>query len=136
MGTSSPRDASWEVDQQIADRVLACMPRDMTQTALSKATGIPESTLSRYLHPSEATGRIRGTPAAALLSIARALGVTICELYGVEEGHTGARGESVSDRFVESVTAELGQADRELLGEIGASLERYRARLRREEGLT
>lgn len=68
--------------------------------------------------------------------IAGVLGVTICELYGVDEGHARpGSNRSIADRFVSTVLPTLTLADEEFLAEMAAGLERYRQRLRAQEGL-
>jgi transcriptional regulator with XRE-family HTH domain len=95
MSSQSEIEEQWEFDAGLALRVLDQMGR-LTQSELARRTKIPESTLSRYLHPQPATQRYRGTPAYAVRAIAAVLNVTICELYGVEEQHADATDPSLS----------------------------------------
>jgi transcriptional regulator with XRE-family HTH domain len=89
-------------------------------------------------------------PSADVPGIARALGVTICELYGVEEGHGrrkagSSAGKLASDqpgRIRDMVAAKLSadwatysEAERDLFADINAAAERFRARLLAEEGI-
>ena len=52
--------------------------RDMSQSELSKKSGVPTSSLSRYLESGD-------MPASRLIAIARALDVSADELMGIRE---------------------------------------------------
>lgn len=75
-------------------------------------------------------------PSELVPAIARALGVTICEFYGVEEGHAQADrpGRRWARRLAEGV-AEMSPADQEFVRQLADVLEAYRQRLRAEEGV-
>ncbi len=100
---------------------------DLTQVQLAQVAGIPSNSISNW-------ERGIGMPADAVPKLAKALNVTTCELYGVDEGHPRSGGQSISDRFVSTLV--LTPADEAFLAEVAASLERYRLRLRKQEGLT
>lgn len=68
-------------------------------------------------------------PSADVPSIARALGITICELYGVEEGHAGDAGERWTRELEQLVT----EPEREFLREVVEATGRLRERLLRPE---
>jgi len=70
----------------------------LSQAELAKAIGIPQRTLSQYERIAETF------PAALVVPLSRALGVTLEELLGVETGGTGKRGpKSKLERQFEAV---------------------------------
>src|SRR5579859_4899659 len=89
MGMPAPttaNEAPGEVDRRISRRVGEWLREEdgRSQAALSTATGIPTTSLSHY---------VRGTrrwPASAVHAVSKALDLTICGLYGVDEGHMAA----------------------------------------------
>jgi transcriptional regulator with XRE-family HTH domain len=100
--------------------------KGITQSALARAADVPQPTLSHW----ESGVAI---PADILPDLAKALGVSICELYGVPERHTASlTGSGKTERII---MASLSEAERDFLIEMAASLERYRDRFRTEEGL-
>lgn len=102
----------------------------MKQAALARAIKVPPQTLSGYeLGPNK-------IPATVMPKIADALGVTICELYGINEGHRKrTAGRNVSDEVVARLEGALTDAQRDFLSEMATGLARLRERLRAEEGL-
>jgi transcriptional regulator with XRE-family HTH domain len=113
MSSQSEIEEQWEFDAGLASRVLDQMGR-LTQSELARRTKIPESTLSRYLHPQPATQRYRGTPAYAVRAIAAVLNVTVCQLYGVEEQHA------------KTIDPSLSHAERQALDNIARELVKLR----------
>lgn len=104
------------------------VPRDMKQSELAARTGIPESTLSRYLHPKKATGRYRGTPAHALLAIAQALGVPVSDLYGDTE-RLDRREESIAERATRLLGDDVHAIDERLIRAVIQWIKEERKRL-------
>lgn len=113
--------------------------RGLKQATLARMAGVPAGSLSHW-----ELGE-RRVPADAVPAIANALGVTICQLYGVEEGHTtaerapreprGAIAERVAARLA-AAWEELPESEQTFLTEISESAERFRQRLLAEEGVS
>lgn len=76
-------------------------------------------------------------PSEDLPELAAALGVTICQLYGIDEGHQ-LHSETPAERWARRLGEEIGamsEADQELVRDLAETALRYRDRLRTEEGL-
>lgn len=94
--------------QPLADRIRALRSaRRLTQADLAARIGTTRRVLSSW-----ESGR--PTPGDDIPNLARALGVTICELYGVQEGHTAG------------VDQDLSAAERAALDNIARELVKLR----------
>lgn len=140
MGTPPRTDSvPGAIDRRISERVRSLLRGDgRTQDSLAAATGIPPTSLSHY---------VRGTrrwPASAVQAVAEAFGVTICNLYGADEGHGATQGHDqrvaeIRDRAISRLIEgheEASPAEREFVSTIAEAAVLFRKRLRDEEGLT
>lgn len=102
----------------------------LTQEQLGERLGVTATAVSHWER-----GRSQ-PPAVDVPRIPLALGVTICELYGIEEGHTRPQrpGRRWAQRLADQV-ATMSPADQEFVRELAEVLQSYRERLRTEEGL-
>lgn len=113
----------------------------MSRKALGESVGYQGESAYQAVYEWE-TGR-RQLPASEVPRLAEVLGVTICELYGVDEGHTRQhdrekRVREVRDAAVARLMAgheQAPKAEQDFIREIAEAAERFRQRLVSEEGL-
>lgn len=105
--------------------------RGLSLRDLSTAVGITPQSVHAWEKGKSAV------PSQDVPTIAARLGVTICELYGVDEGHKTVNGSiaDVASAAFQSAVEALPEPDQEFLREIAAATERFRSRLVDEEGL-
>lgn len=105
----------------------------LTQGQLGQRLGVTATAVSHWER-----GRSQ-PPATEIPTIAKVLGVTICELYGVDEGHGAPPapaerpGQRWARRLAEEV-ADMSEADQQFVRELADALNGYRTRLLAEEG--
>lgn len=102
--------------------------RGVGQAELARAIGRLPQDVYKWEHG-------RQVPSDAVPALAKALDVTICELYGVDEGHPRPDRGTIAGRFVLEFRDTLTPADETFISEMAASLGRYRERLRAQEGI-
>lgn len=125
---------------QLGQRLRALRTRKgLSLRAIGEAVGVTPQSVWDW-----EKGRSQ-VPSNDVPSIAGILGVTICELYGVEEKHPvrgqfdkDARVREVRDAAVARLVAgheQAGEAEQEFVRVIAEAAERFRQRLLAEEGI-